>query len=91
MTTLTVQEASQGLGGWLRRAANGEQIAISEGTCVVMLHPLVDSSIGTGALPHPREALRLLQAHTTLSAGEADANLGEVREERLADGEARSR
>ena len=91
MTWLTVQEASQALGGWLRRAAKGEQIAICEGTCVVMLHPLVDSSVGAGALPRPREALRLLQAHPTLSTGEADAYLGEVRKERLTDGEASSR
>jgi antitoxin (DNA-binding transcriptional repressor) of toxin-antitoxin stability system len=91
MTTLTVQEASQGLRGWLRRAAQGEQIAISEGTCVVLLHPLVESSVGAGAPPLPREALRLLQAHPTLSTGEADTYLGEVREERLTDGEARSR
>lgn len=90
MTTLTVQEASNGLGGWLRRAANGEQIAISEGTCVVMLHPLVNTSVGTGTLPQPREALRPLQEHPTLTAGEADAYLGEFREERLADGKARS-
>ena len=75
----------------MRRAAQGEQIAISEGTCLVMLHPMVESSVGAVALPRPREALRLLQAHPTLSTGEADAYLGEVREERLTDGGARSR
>lgn len=56
-----------------------------------MLHPMVDSSVGAGALPRAREALRLLQAHSTLSTGEADAYLGEVREERMTDGESRSR
>lgn len=30
MKTLTVQEASQNLGRWLRRAMSGEQIAIHE-------------------------------------------------------------
>src|SRR5205809_7857817 len=40
MKTLTVQEASQNLGRWLRRAMGGEQIAIHEGGCVVLLPPL---------------------------------------------------
>jgi len=31
MKTLTVEEASQGLSDWLRRAASGEQIAYPRG------------------------------------------------------------
>lgn len=88
MKTLTVQEASQNLGGWLRRAAGGEQIAINEGGCVVLLQPLPVSQ----EKPAPerlaaREALRRLQSQPRLTAAEAEAYLREVRAERLTDGE----
>ncbi len=91
MRTLTVQEASKGLGGWLRRAAQGEQIAINEGTCIVMLHPLFHTSATPETPPQPREALRRLQANPILASEEADRYLIEVREERLADGGEHSR
>ena len=57
MKTLTVQEASQNLGRWLRRAISGEQIAIHEGAYAVLLQPL----------PTPPEA----PASERLAAGEA--------------------
>ena len=88
MKTLTVQEASQNLGRWLRRAIGGKQITVHEGGCAVLLQPLP-------ALPEPstsepmtaREALRRLQSQPRLTATQADAYLHEVRAERLTDDE----
>ena len=87
MKTLTVQEASQDLSEWLRRAASGEQIAINEGDCTVLLRPLSGPREApvTKGLP-AREALRHLQAHSRLTAAQAEDYLREVRAERLADG-----
>jgi antitoxin (DNA-binding transcriptional repressor) of toxin-antitoxin stability system len=86
MTTLTVQEASQSLGHWLRRAASGEQIAIKEGESIVLLQPLADlhktsSAQGLSA----REALRQLQSDSRLSTAQAADYLREVRAERQTD------
>ena len=85
MKTLTVQEASQNLGRWLQRAIGGEQIAIHEGTCAVLLQPLPTAA---GSSPSerlsPREALRRLQEEARLKPEQAEQYLREVREERLA-------
>lgn len=83
--TLTVQEASQSLGDWLRRAVGGEQIAIHEGDCTVLLQPLSETreaAIGLSA----REALRRLQSSARLTATQAKDYLREVQAERLTDG-----
>lgn len=87
MTTLTVQEASQNLGRWLRRAMGGEQIAIHEGACAVLLQPLPTppESPASERLP-AREALRRLQSQPRLTAAQAEDYLREVRAERLTDG-----
>lgn len=87
MKTLTVQEASKSLGDWLRRAANGEQIAINEGKCTVLLQPLAQSPAASGAQGlSAREALRRLQSQPRLTAAQAEDYLREVRAERLSDG-----
>lgn len=88
MKTLTVQEASQNLGRWLRRAMGGEQIAIHEGACVVLLQPLptLPESPASEQMT-PREALRRLQSQPRLTATQAEDYLREVRAERLTDGE----
>ena len=86
MKTLTVQEASQSLGDWLRRAVNGEQIAINQGECTVLLQPISksqESSPPKGL--SAREALRQLQSHSDVTAVQAGDYLREVRAERLAD------
>ena len=85
MKTLTVQEASQNLGRWLQRAMGGEQIAIHEGACAVLLQslPAVAESSAPGRLP-PREALRLMQEEAHLTLEQAEQYTREVREERLA-------
>lgn len=87
MKTLTVQEASRSLGDWLRRAVSGEQIAINEGECTVLLQPLSEShETLAGERLSAREALRRLQTDSHLSATQAEHYLGEVRAERLMDG-----
>jgi antitoxin (DNA-binding transcriptional repressor) of toxin-antitoxin stability system len=85
MKTLTVQEASENLSRWLRRAMDGEQIAIHEGACAVLLQPLpVPSESPASERLSPREALRLMQEESRLTPEQADQYLREVREERLA-------
>ena len=88
MKTLTVQEASQNLGRWLRRAMGGEQIAIHEGTSVVLLQPLpaTPSESSVSERLTAREALRRLQSQPRLTATQAEDYLCEVRAERLTDG-----
>jgi antitoxin (DNA-binding transcriptional repressor) of toxin-antitoxin stability system len=86
--TLTVQEASQNLGRWLRRAIGGEQIAVHEGGCAVLLQPQPVPPEPPASEPMTaREALRRLQSLPRLTAAQADAYLHEVRAERLTDGE----
>ncbi|MEO8428726.1 MAG: hypothetical protein ABI651_16630 [Verrucomicrobiota bacterium] len=86
MKRLTVQEASQDLAGWLRRAADGEQIAIHEGACEVLLQPL-PATTETPASERltARQALRRLQSQPRLTAIQAEDYLREVRIERLTD------
>ena len=87
MKTLTVQEASQSLGDWLRRAVSGEQIAINQGDCTVLLQPIAKShEPGETKGLSAREALRQLQSHPRLTAARAEEYLREVRAERLTDG-----
>jgi hypothetical protein len=84
MKTLTVQQASQNLGGWLRRALGGEQIAIHEGAGTVLLQPLptIPDSPKAEVLS-AREALLRLQSQSRLSQKQAEDYLAEVWEERL--------
>jgi len=87
MKTLTVQEANQDLSNWLRRAASGEQIAINDGDCTVLLQPLSEpqeAPVRKGL--SAREALRQLQARSRLTAVQAEDHIRELRAERLTDG-----
>ena len=85
--TLTVQEASESLGDWLRRAVGGEQIAIHEGECTVLLQPLSESHEPTSVKGlSAREALRRLQSGSRLNATQASDYLREVYAERSTDG-----
>jgi hypothetical protein len=85
--TLTVQEASRSLGDWLRRAVGGEQIAINEGGCTVLLQPVSESQQALAAKAlSAREALRRLQSGSRLSATQAAGYLREVYAERSTDG-----
>ena len=84
MKTLTVQEASQRLGEWLRRAISGEQIAIHEGNCTVLLQPLPEPQEPSSG-PSARDALRQLQRRARITAAQAEDYLRELRAERLAD------
>ena len=84
MKTLTVQEASKSLGDWLRRAVNGEQIAINEGQCTVLLQPLpVPPDAPTSEPLSPGEALRLMQEEPCLTPDQAEQYMREVSEKRL--------
>jgi antitoxin (DNA-binding transcriptional repressor) of toxin-antitoxin stability system len=83
MKTLTVQEASQDLGNLLRCAASGEEIAIRDGGCTVLLQPVSASS----KTPlRGREALRQLQSQSRLTPVQAESYLREVHAERPAHG-----
>ena len=83
MKTLTAEEASQDLVRWLQRAMGGEQIAIHEDGCAVLLQPLPATPDLSPSKPlSSREALRRLQSQATLSESEAQAYLDEVRAER---------
>jgi len=87
MKTLTVEEASQNLGRWLRRAVGGEQIAIHEGACAVLLQPLPTPSESPALEPlTAHEALRRLQSQPRLTAAQVEDYLCEVRAERQTDG-----
>jgi antitoxin (DNA-binding transcriptional repressor) of toxin-antitoxin stability system len=86
MKTLTVQEASDSLSDWLHRAVRGEQIAIHEGNCTVLLQPVPQPEPGNARRLSPREALGELQSRSQLTLAAAEKYLGEIRDERLADG-----
>lgn len=84
MKTLTVQEASQNLGRWLRRAIGGEQIAIHDGGSMVLLQPLPKSPESPASdQMTAREALRRLQSQPRLTSAQAEDYLHEVRAEWL--------
>jgi antitoxin (DNA-binding transcriptional repressor) of toxin-antitoxin stability system len=87
MTTLTVEEASQNLSGWLLRAMNGEEIAIHEGTSVVLLQPF-STPAKSRSLERlgPHEALKRLQFESRLTAAQAEEYVRDIRDERMADG-----
>jgi antitoxin (DNA-binding transcriptional repressor) of toxin-antitoxin stability system len=91
MKTLTVREASEDLGRWLQRAMGGEQIAIHEGRCAVLLQPLPESRMPVAPQKlSPREALRLMQEESCLTAAQAEQYRREVGEERQAAEDRRS-
>jgi antitoxin (DNA-binding transcriptional repressor) of toxin-antitoxin stability system len=84
MKTLTVEEATPGLGRLVDLALAGEQIQICKGKGVVELRPANTGQPAAQEQLTPREALRRLQAEGRLTPAQADRYLNEVREERLA-------
>jgi hypothetical protein len=67
--TLTVEEATPGLGRLLDLALAGEQIQIRKGSGVVELRPTLPSPTTDAAQLSPREALRQLQKGARLTGG----------------------
>ena len=90
MKTLTVEEATPGLGRLVELALAGEQIQIRKGSGVVELRPAQTSQTAVKEQLTPREALRRLQEEARLTPQQAEAYLREVREERLATDDKRS-
>ena len=84
MKTLTVEEATPGLGRLVELALAGEQIRIQKGSGVVELRPAQPDQTELNVSLTPREALRRLQEEARLTAQQAGAYLRELREERLA-------
>lgn len=81
MKTVTVQEASRNLSELVHCAADGEEIAIHDGPCTVLLQPV---STPAQNRPKGRDALRQLQSQSRLSSAQAENYLREVHGERLA-------
>jgi len=84
MKTLTVEEATPGLGRLVDLALAGEQIQICKGNGVVELRPAHPGQPAAKEQLTPREALRRLQEEGRLTPGQAERYLKEVREEHLA-------
>ena len=84
MKTLTVEEATPGLGRLVELALAGEQIQIRQGSGIVELRPAQTTQPATDENLTPREALRRLQADARMTPQQAEAYLHELREERLA-------
>jgi len=85
MRTLTVEEATPGLGHLVELALAGERIQIRKGNQVVELRPTESDETAGGDQMTPREALRRLQGEGRLTAQQAESYLLEVQEERIAD------
>jgi hypothetical protein len=84
MKTLTVEEATPGLGRLVELALAGEQIQIRKGSGGVELRPAQPAQTGVDEKLTPREALRLLQQDARITPQQAEGYLRELREERLA-------
>ena len=84
MKTLTVEEATPGLGRLVDLALAGEQVQIRKGNGVVELRPAPANPTAIQEPMTPREALRRLQEDGRLAPEQAERYLREVREERLA-------
>jgi hypothetical protein len=82
--TLTVEEATPGLGRLVELALAGEQIQIRKGSGIVELRPTQTTQPANDENLTPREALRSLQADARMTPLQAEAYLHELREERLA-------
>ena len=84
MKTLTVEEASPGLGRLVELALAGEQIRIRQGSGVVELRPALATQIAVDEKLTPREALRRLQEDARLAPQQAEEYLRDLSGERLA-------
>jgi hypothetical protein len=71
MKTLTVEEATLGLGRWVELALAGEQIQIRKGSGVVELRPAQTTETAVREGLTPREALRRLQQDARLTPQQA--------------------
>jgi len=79
MKTLTVEEATPGLGRLVDMALAGEQIQIRKGKGVVELRPASSIQPDEKEQLTPREALRLLQKDARLTPAQVEEYLNEVR------------
>ncbi len=84
MKTLTVEEATPGLGHLVELALAGEQIQIRQGSGVVELRPTQAAQSAVDEKLTPREALRLLQEDARMTPQQAEGYLRQLREERMA-------
>jgi hypothetical protein len=84
MKTLTVEEATPGLGRLVESALAGEQIQIRKGSGVVELQPAQLPQTAVNEELPPREALRRLQNDSRMTSQQAEEYLRELHEERLA-------
>jgi hypothetical protein len=84
MKTLTVEQATPGLGRLVELALAGEQIQIRKGSGVVELRPAQATQTAFDESLTPREALRRLQEDARLTPQQAEAYLRQLRQERLA-------
>jgi hypothetical protein len=84
MKSLTVEEATTGLGRLVDLALAGEQIQIRTGSGVVELRPAETVQRVNDEPLTSREALRRLQEDARLTPSQAEQYLKEIREERLA-------
>jgi hypothetical protein len=84
MKSLTVEEATPGLGRSVGMALAGEQIPIRKGSGAVELRPAQPAQTAVDERLTPREALRRLQEDARLTPQQAAAYLRELREERQA-------
>jgi len=84
MKTLTVEEATPGLGRLVDLALAGEQIQIRKGSGVVELRPAQATQTAVDERLTPREALRRLQEDARLTPQQAERYLRDLRQERLA-------
>ena len=84
MKSLTVEEATPGLGQLVELALAGEQIQIRKGNGIVELRPTGNAAPDGDKPLSPREALRRLQEEGRLTPQDAQRYLNQVREERLA-------
>jgi hypothetical protein len=84
MKTLTVEEATPGLGRLVELALAGEQIKIRKGNGVVELRPAQATQTVVDEKLTPREALRRLQEDARMTPPQAQGYLSELRDERLA-------
>jgi hypothetical protein len=84
MKTLTVEEATSGLGRLVELALAGEQIQIRKGNGVVELRPAQANQSTVNEKLSPPEALRRLQEEARVTSVQAAEYLRELREERLA-------
>jgi hypothetical protein len=84
MKTLTVEEATPGLGRLVDLAVAGERIQIRKGNAVVELRPAQTEHSNANEPLAPRDALRRLQDEARLSPQQVKEYLQEIHDERLA-------